>query len=600
MNALSTLRSPLDDATAPDIDQLKAYTRLKQAIARQIRALKQYYARCKDEARATECQNLMVKLAEDRFTLAVLGQFKRGKSSLMNAVIGRDLLPTGVLPLTSAVTVLRYGADEKVIATRQASLFPEEVSVRQLGEYVTEKGNPGNVKGVVNARLEVPVAFLRHGVEFVDTPGVGSAIEANTATTSRFLPHCDAVLFVTSVDAPLSEAEVRLLEDLKQHVSRIFCVANKMDLLDPEERREVLTFLSQRMDAILGVAAVSVVPISARLGLEAKLQHDADTYERSGLKNLEEMLADFLANEKASVFLSAVVEKALRLVKDGVMVHQSHPEADNGVRSIQAELESLHQRLRDGAKVTTVVETFAKPQAKIAASEAARPEITPRASNGGRLNLWTRGCPVCKGMEGHIFDFLAQWQFALSSEGAAQAAFAAGLGFCPLHTWQLVAVSSPQGFSMGYPVLVDHIGAQLAESATSDDAPMPAVTAGAVQCRACEEMRAIESKTIAEVAALVEDEQGRQVYVATQGVCLHHLDALLKVLPAADLRRLLLRHAARRMQEWSEEMQNFAMKREAVRRALVSEAEEDAYLRAVLHVAGARNLCAPWATETRS
>ena len=86
------------------------YTNAKQAIADMVRRLESHFRHADDEFRATACRELMVKLAEDRFTLAVLGQFNRGKSSLMNAIMGRQILPTGVLPLTSAITVLRYGS----------------------------------------------------------------------------------------------------------------------------------------------------------------------------------------------------------------------------------------------------------------------------------------------------------------------------------------------------------------------------------------------------------------------------------------------------------------------------------------------------------
>jgi hypothetical protein len=111
----------------------------------------------------------------------------------MNAIIGRDLLPTGVLPLTSAITVLKYSPKERLTIIKEGALFPEEVPLSSLAEYVTEKGNPGNAKKVARASLELPLPFLRRGLEFVDTPGIGSAIEANTATTYGFLPQSDAV-----------------------------------------------------------------------------------------------------------------------------------------------------------------------------------------------------------------------------------------------------------------------------------------------------------------------------------------------------------------------------------------------------------------------
>ena len=97
----------------PDLSSFKRYTRAKQTVAYEIRTLADFLRKRLGDGEAEECRQLMVKLAEDRFALAVVGQFKRGKSSLMNAIIGQDILPTGVLPLTSAITVLKYGPKGK-------------------------------------------------------------------------------------------------------------------------------------------------------------------------------------------------------------------------------------------------------------------------------------------------------------------------------------------------------------------------------------------------------------------------------------------------------------------------------------------------------
>ena len=198
-------------ANQPDWSDLQTYTRARQAVAAVVRRLGTHFRHARDEPRAEACRELMVKLAEDRFTLAVLGQFNRGKSSLMNAIMGRQILPTGVLPLTSAITVLRFGSHERLVVERKGWPFPETAPFSALAGYVTQQGNPGNEKQVERVYVELPVPFLRRGLEFVDTPGVGSAVDANTATTMDFLPRCDAALFVTSVDTPLTAVETDLL-----------------------------------------------------------------------------------------------------------------------------------------------------------------------------------------------------------------------------------------------------------------------------------------------------------------------------------------------------------------------------------------------------
>jgi hypothetical protein len=95
------------DALLPptvDFESLRRYASAKLSIARQLRSCLDLLKRRGDESRVQSCEGLMAKLAEDRFTVALLGQFKRGKSSLLNAIIGRNLLPTGIVPLTNVIT----------------------------------------------------------------------------------------------------------------------------------------------------------------------------------------------------------------------------------------------------------------------------------------------------------------------------------------------------------------------------------------------------------------------------------------------------------------------------------------------------------------
>ena len=92
----STMK-PISDLRDADLDKIKHYTRIKHAIAEQIRLMRNFLEESGDQDGEADCIELMAKLAEDRFTLAVMGQFNRGKSTLMNALIGRDLLPTGIL-----------------------------------------------------------------------------------------------------------------------------------------------------------------------------------------------------------------------------------------------------------------------------------------------------------------------------------------------------------------------------------------------------------------------------------------------------------------------------------------------------------------------
>jgi GTP-binding protein EngB required for normal cell division len=300
---------------ATDFQSLQQYTEAKLAIAAQLRTFLDLLHHRGKETRIQQCEQLTAKLAEDRFTIAVLGQFKRGKSSLLNAIIGRDLLPTGILPLTSVITVLRYGASERLIIYRKTLQFPDCDSIDTLDTYVTEKYNPENRKGIQMVVIEMPLPFLRRGLEFVDTPGIGSAIAANTATTYSFLPNCDAVLFVTSVESPFSEAEVVLLRSIRPIAAKIFFILNKMDLLaDADDVAQVTDFVKSRLSREMDVPEVNLIALSARRALQATSGNVPDQLAGSGLISLQETLAHFLASERQTIFLIAVIDRADRLV----------------------------------------------------------------------------------------------------------------------------------------------------------------------------------------------------------------------------------------------------------------------------------------------
>ena len=124
-----------------DSAALKQYTQGKYLLTHQVRLLEQFLHARKSEDRAKRCQELMVRLAEDRFTLGVVGQFKRGKSSLMNALIGDELLPTGVLPLTSAITILRFGSRKQLVVSYENSIPDREEPLSALKDYVAVAAN---------------------------------------------------------------------------------------------------------------------------------------------------------------------------------------------------------------------------------------------------------------------------------------------------------------------------------------------------------------------------------------------------------------------------------------------------------------------------
>jgi len=179
------------------------------------------------------CRELLARLAEDQFNLMVVGRFSRGKSTLINAILGGDYLPTEIVPLTSVITTVRYGSRPQVVLHFRDSGLNREVPLSQLEEYVTQRGNPGNAKKIAWAEIQLPVEILRRGFHFVDTPGLGSPIIENTLTTERFLPQADAFILVTGYESPISEEEHRILERIRNAGKALFVLLNKQDSSRP-------------------------------------------------------------------------------------------------------------------------------------------------------------------------------------------------------------------------------------------------------------------------------------------------------------------------------------------------------------------------------
>jgi ribosome biogenesis GTPase A len=291
---------------------------------------------------------LRARLDKKRFHLAVLGQFKRGKSTLLNALLGEPVLPTSVIPLTSIPTFIYSGPTRSCRVhyhdNRPADDFsaaqPEEMA-SFLERFVTESGNPHNTLGVSHVDLWHPAPFLPHGLVLIDTPGIGSTFRHNTNTTLAFLGECDAALFLVSADPPMTEVEADFLKDVCSRVSRVFYILNKIDYLDERERTTAMDFFRNELKRHLATSEdIPIYPVSASLGLEAKQRGDRAEWARSGMGDLEGRLMDFVMREKTAALREAVAAKARAIVTDALL--QLHLQ----IRSLQIPLCDLEDRLR--------------------------------------------------------------------------------------------------------------------------------------------------------------------------------------------------------------------------------------------------------------
>jgi GTPase SAR1 family protein len=291
-------------------------------------------------------KELANRLVAARFNLAVLGQFKRGKSTLLNALLGEELLPTAVIPVTSVPTFLSWGP-KRLVRVIFLDGHTEENSSENLQElraflagYVTEEGNPKNHLGVSRVEVAHPSPLLQREVVLIDTPGIGSTLQHNTEATLNFLPQCDGALFLVSADPPITQVEIEFLKAVYDRAARIFFIINKIDYLDEDESTAAIEFFQAVLREQLRLdGPVLVFPVSARQGLEAKLKGNDRLWTSCGMSSIENYLVKFLAEEKIQTLNQAIARKAGDILEDALLRLRLKR------RSLTLPMEDLEQRL---------------------------------------------------------------------------------------------------------------------------------------------------------------------------------------------------------------------------------------------------------------
>jgi hypothetical protein len=282
---------------------------------------------------AEESQQFAERVTEGRFYVACVGQFKRGKSTLLNALVGAPVLPIGVVPVTSAITVLRHGSRRSARARFTDGKW-RDVDPEGLSLYVSEEGNPNNEKGVAAVEVFVPSRLLALGMCLVDTPGLGSVFEAGTAATRAFVPQIDAALVVLGADPPISGDELALIQEVAGHVRDLIFVINKADRIPEAERDQARAFAERVLRETLTNPIESILEVS---GLD-RLSGCTTFADWDALVGFLETLA----KRSGSSLVRAAEERALRTVGERLL-----RELDEDRGALLRPLEQSEQRIAD-------------------------------------------------------------------------------------------------------------------------------------------------------------------------------------------------------------------------------------------------------------
>jgi GTP-binding protein EngB required for normal cell division len=212
--------------------------------------------------------SLAGRMEDNHLEVALFGRVSSGKSSLLNALLGTDVLPVGVNPITAVPTKLRYGPTLRAAVTFGDGRS-EIVPIEELASLVTEQGNPGNLRNVVRALVEVPSRRLKQGIVLVDTPGLGSLARKGAAETLAYLPVCDLALLLIDAGTTLNEEDIGTLRLLYEAGIPALVLLSKSDLLAEGDLHRTVTYVRDELHRELGVSihvhAVSSLPASSVL-----------------------------------------------------------------------------------------------------------------------------------------------------------------------------------------------------------------------------------------------------------------------------------------------------------------------------------------------
>lgn len=221
------------------------------------------------EFRASLSQ-LVEKIETPTYEIAFFGRVSAGKSSLLNRIIGIDLLPTGVTPITAVPTRIKNGgASELLVWTAEGKRA--EYGIERLADFATETRNPGNEKHVTRLLVAIPLPILPNEVVLVDTPGLGSLALEGATETLAYLPRCDLGVVLVDASSNLHSDDVATVDTLRAASVPALVVLSKVDLLTEEDRERLVDYTRTQLAHELG-AEIDVAPLSTRPELAGLLE----------------------------------------------------------------------------------------------------------------------------------------------------------------------------------------------------------------------------------------------------------------------------------------------------------------------------------------
>lgn len=263
--------------------------------------------------------DLLTDLKEDKQMVTVLGEFKRGKSTLLNALIGNSLLPSDVTPTTATINIIKHAeATNMDIIMQDGEVINSSLSRETLRKFTFEEGK--DLQQIHHIEMDFPLLHLAENVILIDTPGVGDLNEHRLDVTYSYIPRSNIILFVFDATTPIRKTELDYLKDtvLKLKFGEVIFIANFIDRLDEEEWEETKDYMNSRLQKIMGDEPYTLFPLSSREALMNGEDTDFNTFTRYLLERLSDGQAakakmEFFIERVNSIF--ALVEEEIQAIE---------------------------------------------------------------------------------------------------------------------------------------------------------------------------------------------------------------------------------------------------------------------------------------------
>lgn len=395
---------------------MATFFEVQKAAAERMQAIAELADKLGYSAAATSVREQLEAMHNRALTVVVAGEIKRGKSSLLNALLNetQPVCPVDAAVCTNTVTVLRYGEQEQVqvyLADKDAEngVRTESISRSQIGSFASENGNPGNYKNVLQIEVQLPNPLLKEGVVFVDTPGVGSLNPAHAETTYAYLPNADMLLFVSDVVSPMTETELKFLE---RGYSYCDCVVFPLTKKDTGDYETILEGNRRKISQTLKLPEeqVQIIPVSSSAKLKCLQDPNLPErtrermYRNSNYQQLENTIWTTIAKRQAQVrilpYLCAAEEtlqEILESLSNQYQVLGNRTKAKELAKSLENSREYLELLRENGAEWKMDLKNFFKEKQTTVIDK--QTEIKTEATNTVSRRVKKKKKAICKAEE---------------------------------------------------------------------------------------------------------------------------------------------------------------------------------------------------------